>query len=98
MRLFALFLLAALSLIAGDAVERKAVEAKCTLHVVMVNPNIGNVPTTIRTYNLARCEDAEFKGGGVVIRHITDELMGTWSIRYYPAHKIDSVSVTPKSF
>lgn len=47
-------------------------------------------------YALASCEDVQYKGGGVVIRHYTDLLTGAWATVYYPAYRIRSVTVKPK--
>ncbi len=55
--------------------------------IIQVNP--------IR-YDLARCEDVKYQGGGVVIRYIVDPLTGKWATIYYPAHRVQSVTVTPK--
>ena len=40
---------------------------------------------------------SKYQGGGVVIRYIVEPLTGKWATVYYPAHRIQSVTVTPKS-
>lgn len=84
------------SLMAGETQERKPLEPTCHAIVTLANNSITVSPLSVRHYDLVRCEDVEFKGGGVVIRHITDAPMGFWSIMYYPSHRVSAVSVTPK--
>ena len=72
-------------------------EATCTATVtrVAVTPGIIQVNNP-ETFQLARCEDVKFQGGGVVIRALSSAGSGKWYVRYYPAHKLETVTVTPK--
>jgi len=72
-------------------------EATCTVSVtrVAVTPGIIQVNNP-ETFQLARCEDVKFQGGGVVIRSLSNAGSGKWYVRYYPAHKLENVTVTPK--
>jgi hypothetical protein len=48
----------------------------------------------IESYNMARCEDAEPKGGMMAIRYLVDaSISHVWAIRYIPIHDIESVTV-----
>jgi len=77
----------------GLCLAQGPIEVKCE---ALVTKNAE--PIAVLKFDLARCEDVQFKGGGVVIRYISDKLMGAWSIRYLPAHQVKAVAVTPKKF
>ena len=65
----------------------------CRAIVVKPNPNIGTVPTVVKHYEMERCADVQFKGGGVVIRYITEPAMRKFATVYFPAHTVSEVVV-----
>lgn len=92
-------LLIPLLLLSGLAIASEpatATDSTCQASVIrMPNPE-GIIQAKPIHYELARCEDVKYQGGGVVIRYIVDPLTGKWATIYYPAHRVKSVTVTPK--
>lgn len=80
--------------IAGEPAT--ATDSPCQAAVARMPSLEGIVQIPVIYYALARCEDVKYQGGGVVIRYIVEPLTGKWATIYYPAHRIQSVTVTPK--
>lgn len=92
--LFSVLLLCGFALAADSPIA----EATCTVTVARLPewPAAIVQPPITEVHQLARCEDVKFQGGGVVIRALSNAGSGKWYVRYYPAHKLESVTVTPK--
>ena len=89
-------LLISLLLLSGLAIAGESTAACQAAVTRRPNPE-GIIQVNPVQYDLARCDDVQYKGGGVVIRYIVEPLTGKWATVYYPAHRIQSVTVTPKS-
>ncbi len=93
MKIFIL-LFASIAAIAADT-QPLPVTAECQA-VVRPAPHPNGIIQVTLHYDLAKCEDVQYKGGGVVIRRLLNPNLGTWDTLYIPAHRIETVVVEPK--
>lgn len=96
MKTIFLVVLLSVGLFGASAAVNSPIEITCSALVTREPNPAGIVQVNPIRYDLAKCEDVQFKGGGAAIRYVTNAQLGQWAIIFYPAHKVTKVEVVPK--